>query len=50
MKRLLTILLSLLGFASAMMAQQHPRMRGENFQTETPMVHDPVMAKEGDTY
>ncbi len=35
-----------------MQAQQHhPRMRGgESFQTETPMVHDPVMAKEGDTY
>ncbi len=30
--------------------QQRPHMRGESFQTETPMVHDPVMAKEGDTY
>ena len=49
MRQLLTILLCLLGLASTMQAQQ-PRMRGESFQTETPMVHDPVMAKEGDTY
>lgn len=32
-------------------AQEHrPRVRGEAFQTETPMVHDPVMAQEGNTY
>ena len=36
MKQLLTILLSLLAFASAMLAQQHPRMRGESFQTDIP--------------
>ena len=51
MKQLLTILLCLLGLNNTAQAQQqHPHMRGENFQTETPMTHDPVMAKEGDTY
>ena len=49
MKQKLTILFGLLGLTTAMQAQQ-PRMRGESFQTETPMAHDPVMAKEGDTY
>ena len=29
--------------------QRHPR-RNLPFVTDTPMVHDPVMAKEGDTY
>ena len=42
MRQLLTILFCLLGLACTMQAQQ-PRMRGESFQTETPMVHDPVM-------
>jgi arabinan endo-1,5-alpha-L-arabinosidase len=33
-------------------AAQGPRrgFQREAFTTETPMVHDPVMAKEGDTY
>ena len=30
--------------------QRRPRHQREAYQTETPMVHDPVMAKEGDTY
>lgn len=29
---------------------RRPRHQREAYQTETPMVHDPVMAKEGDTY
>ena len=37
---------------SAIAFAQGPRRRSaqENFTTETPMVHDPVMAKDGDTY
>ena len=30
--------------------QRRPRFPREAFQTDTPMVHDPVMAREGDTY
>ncbi len=32
-----------------MVAQPH-KFRQEAFTTDTPMVHDPVMAQEGDTY
>ena len=42
-------LTALLGLTSTIQAQQ-PRMRDMSFQTDSPMVHDPVMAKEGDTY
>ena len=51
MKKLMILLNLLLMLTTTMQAQQQrQRMRGESFQTETPMAHDPVMAKEGDTY
>ena len=49
MKTVITVALATLCLTSA---AQEPRlrMRGEVIQTETPMAHDPVMAKDGDTY
>ena len=51
MKKQILLVLALMAFCSSISAQG-PRQRGqrEPFQTETPMVHDPVMARDGDTY
>ena len=46
-------ILTMLVIATAvqtMNAQGHKPFRYEAFTTNNPMVHDPVMAKEGDTY
>ena len=50
MKRILFLLV--LGVTTQSLSAQGQRGRfpRENFETETPMVHDPVMAKEGDMY
>ena len=51
MKNLILMALAITAFASSTFAQgPRQRFRREAFQTETPMVHDPVMAREGDTY
>ena len=47
MKRKMALMLLL---AFLLPHAHHSRMWGEEFQTDTPMVHDPVMAKDGDTY
>ena len=50
------LLAMLMASMTALMAQtasggqRRPRFPREAFQTDTPMVHDPVMAREGDTY
>ena len=36
--------------AAQALGPRRPRFQREAFQAETPMAHDPVMAKEGDTY
>ena len=41
--------ITIIASASAQ-GQRRPRFQREAFQTDKPMVHDPVMAKEGDTY
>ena len=42
--------IALAALCQTMTAQEHHRPRREAFTTDTPMVHDPVMAKEDDTY
>lgn len=48
-KLLITLALSTVFLTSAAQGQRRNDQRGV-FATETPMVHDPVMAREGDTY
>ena len=51
MKKLILFVLAVNFLVSPTFAQgPRQRFRREPFQTETPMVHDPVMAREGDTY
>lgn len=52
MKHKLFFTLTVAACCMAAQAQgpRRPRFQREAFQTETPMAHDPVMAKEGDTY
>lgn len=52
MKNRTPLLLALFAISYTTMAQQprRPRLQRTAFQTDTPMVHDPVMAREGDTY
>lgn len=45
----ITLMLFVLGTTVTMRGQQHPR-RSLSFTTDTPMVHDPVMAYEDSTY
>ena len=45
-----TIIAALLALIALAAVAQESRQRRKPFTTETPMVHDPVMAKEGDTY
>ena len=48
--RTVALLLMLASAWTATQAQQRRHMRRQAFQTETPMVHDPVMAYEDSTY
>ena len=48
-KSAISVMLLALGTTLTVQGQQHSK-RALPFTTETPMVHDPVMAKEGDTY
>ena len=52
MKRQTILTWALMALISTTSAQEarRPRHQREAFQTDRPMVHDPVMAKEGDTY
>ncbi|MBR6997717.1 MAG: family 43 glycosylhydrolase [Prevotella sp.] len=49
-KTLTTLALATIFTTVAAQQQRRPRFQREAFTTETPMVHDPVMAKDGDTY
>ena len=49
LKQTITLVLAALSLTTA--AQERRRgFQREAYATETPMVHDPVMAREGDTY
>ena len=51
MNRIFLMALALTASTAAPAQQQnHSSFQREVFQTDTPMVHDPVMAKDGDTY
>jgi hypothetical protein len=52
MKKAILFTMAILAIISKASAQESRRQwhQREAFQTETPMVHDPVIAKEGDTY
>ena len=45
-----TLLIACLAMLTVTAAAQRQRFPREAFNTDTPMVHDPVMAKDGDTY
>lgn len=47
---LLTMALAAICSTAFAQGQRRPRFQREAYQTDLPMVHDPVMAKEGDTY
>lgn len=49
-KLFLTLTVAACCLAAQAQGPRRPRFQREAFQTETPMAHDPVMAKEGDTY
>ena len=49
-KLFLTLTVAACCMAAQAQGPRRPRFQREAFQTETPMAHDPVMAKEGDTY
>ena len=44
------LVMAVLGVCLTAVAQQRQRPRSESYQTGQPSVHDPVMAKDGDTY
>ena len=52
MKKVILLIMVAIAITSEAMAQESRRQwhQREAFQTDMPMVHDPVMAKEGDTY
>ena len=52
MEKKLILAVAAIFILTTIVAQEprRPRFRREAFQTDTPMVHDPVMAMEGDTY
>ena len=52
MKKTFLFTIAMMVVVSIASAQEHHRRwrQHEAFQTDSPMVHDPVMAKEGDTY
>ncbi len=50
MKQGILIASALVVMSTTLSAQERHRFQREPFTTETPMTHDPVMAKEGDTY
>ena len=52
MKKVILLIMAAIAITSEAMAQEPRRQwhQREAFQTDSPMVHDPVMAKEGDTY
>ncbi|MBR1415575.1 MAG: family 43 glycosylhydrolase [Prevotella sp.] len=47
---LITLVLTALCSVAGAQQQRRPRFQREAFQTDMPMVHDPVMARDGDTY